>query len=154
MQSLKKYLLVFACAAFALVSCNTEEVKPSQASTPTTHVKNRISEGTIPYGHTENVSANNGTITRSYEVDATNTSRVWLRLNNFSESIACGTAPGVTPDCPKLTVKDGQGTTVYTTSSLFGNKYVKVTGTKFSITVYNPSWISSSSDVDFEVLSW
>lgn len=158
MQSLKKYLLIFACAAFALVSCNTEEVQPTPQQTPNT-IGSRVTDDIIQAGNVVSIGTNNGTKTYTYQVDGnSNTSRTWLEVKSFASTVI-----GCSSDCPELVVRgedgnlatDASGNPVTGIYYNTGNKFLKVQGTKFSITIYDPSWMTANgSNATFEVKNW
>lgn len=147
--------LIFVCVTLVLVSCNTEEVKPNQTTTPATNTKSRITEdgyfGISP-DVDETVSVDHGKkITKNFEVtNPARTDRTYIKLTGFSGAFA------------KLIIKDANGNyatdvngeDIESFSPFAVTKYAKVTGTKFSITINNTGWLLRDSEVKFMVENW
>ncbi|EAY30525.1 hypothetical protein [Microscilla marina] len=150
MQSVFKYLLVFVCAAFICVSCNsTEEVNPATQNTPEA-ISSRVTDDILQAGDVVTPGINNGTITYSYQVEGnSNTSRTWIKVSDFAEGCSCSS------DCPRLIIKDINNNTILDTNCQPLTKYVRVPGNYFSVTIYDPSWMTSNgSDVNIQIQSW
>ncbi|WP_299459009.1 hypothetical protein [uncultured Microscilla sp.] len=150
MQFFKKYLLVFACAALALVSCNTEEVQPTPQNNTPDAISSRVTDDILQAGDVVSPSMNNGTITYSYQVEGnSNTSRTWIKVDGFAEGCSCSS------DCPRLIIKDRNNNTILDTNCQPLTKYVRVPGNYFSVTIYDPSWMTANgSDVNIEIQNW
>ncbi|WP_299459011.1 hypothetical protein [uncultured Microscilla sp.] len=149
MQSMFKYLVVFVCAAFICVSCNTtEEVKP-EAQTPTTQKNQRLTNNCPVIASSfapRNVYVGN-TLTQTIRRNETknviktfhyklaqphNYSRLRLEVKAFDGGECNGI--GNPANCSRMIIKDAMGRVVYETT-LPGVKFITVPGTTFSITL-------------------
>ncbi|EAY30526.1 hypothetical protein M23134_03162 [Microscilla marina ATCC 23134] len=160
-----KYLLVFVCAAFICVSCNTtEEVKPeAQTSTiskinqrstcrliPSSMLPQNITTGQIV---TPSVTGNgSNTILKTFTYTVTNprnASRVWLHVKDFVDW--CGaidnndSSPYTT-----LVIKDANGNELYNQSCEVA-RYVKVPGNKFTVTLKVHCALTITPEANIEV---
>lgn len=169
MQTFLKYLFVLVCVSFVLVSCNSEVAEPTSTATPTTKNKQAANCG-ITYLTSTFAEVNPGTVvtptignsrtqtyvkTFSYEVkNSTNTSRTYLTVSGFDNACSCWSSEGGANGCQKLIIKDAKGKELLNTDCQTVNKFVKVPGTKFTVTLNTPCWISNNASVNIEVMNW
>lgn len=155
MKSFLKYFFVFAWAIIMCTACSSEKVEPGKTTTPKTNTATRIevTHVEVPEGVISPApKASNSTKTFYYKaVGLQNTNRTYLTVSGFDEGCSCWSSTG---DCNRLIIKDKNGNEIVNTDCMPANRFIKIPGQEFSVTLTIPSWSSWSSDVDIEVMDW
>lgn len=169
MIKIMKLLPALLCMVCLLSACKTEVATPTNNDLPQTQSKEDIG-CTINYltstyktltPNTSVVAAIKGgrldtrVKTFSYKVNNTNnTSRTYIKITGFDSGCSCYSPEDNANGCKRMIIKDKAGNEILNTMCQPVDKFVKIPGTQFSVTLNVPCWIGGSSKVSIEALDW
>lgn len=167
MKSMIKYLPALLCMICLLSACNQEVEQPTNDALPQTKGKQdvncNINYLTSTFKEiTPNVSylaAIKGTRTdtkvKTFRYKVTNTSnarQTSIKITGFAEGCSCYSPDDDANGCKRLIIKDRYGNEILNTKCQPVDKFVKIPGTDFSVTLNVPCWIGGTSSVSIEVM--
>ncbi|EAY30522.1 hypothetical protein [Microscilla marina] len=169
MKFVIKYLPILFCTLFIFTACNKEATQPDNNDLPQTKSKQTL-DCNITYltstfkemtvGNTVTASIRGGRVdtkvkTFSYNIsNATNANRTYLKISGFDDGCSCYSPSDDANGCKRLVIKDKYGNVVLNTLCQPVDKFVKISGTQFSVILNVPCWIGGSSEVNIEAMDW